>query len=202
MSLHIVVGISLGGHAAWHCLLHVPDICGGVVIIGCPDYLRLMIERAQQSDIPILTSHTGKRQLNPEYFPQYLLDAIAQSDPAALLTGHNKSSDIEFKEYNAAIEVESSRLQQMRKLRGKKILSISGGADKLVPYSCVQPFLAWLQQAVSKEGCLSNDGISLRLVLEKDTGHEMTPNAAVEVTRFVTEILTEDHQDNSIISRI
>jgi pimeloyl-ACP methyl ester carboxylesterase len=37
---HLVLGISLGGHAAWQVLFNEPRITAAVVIIGCPDYMR------------------------------------------------------------------------------------------------------------------------------------------------------------------
>jgi hypothetical protein len=37
---HFVLGVSLGGHAAWQCLFGEPRITAAVVIIGCPDYMR------------------------------------------------------------------------------------------------------------------------------------------------------------------
>lgn len=40
---HFVMGISLGGHAAWQVLFHEPRVSAAVVIIGCPDYMREFI---------------------------------------------------------------------------------------------------------------------------------------------------------------
>ncbi|KAL2071637.1 hypothetical protein VTL71DRAFT_12872 [Oculimacula yallundae] len=37
---HLVMGISLGGHAAWQVLFNEPRVTAGVVIIGCPDYMK------------------------------------------------------------------------------------------------------------------------------------------------------------------
>lgn len=37
---HFVLGISLGGHAAWQVVFHEPRVSAAVVIIGCPDYMR------------------------------------------------------------------------------------------------------------------------------------------------------------------
>ncbi len=36
---HLVLGVSLGGHAAWQVLFNEPRVTAAVVIIGCPDYL-------------------------------------------------------------------------------------------------------------------------------------------------------------------
>jgi dienelactone hydrolase len=37
---HMVVGVSLGGHAAWQIFFNEPRITCIVSIIGCPDYAR------------------------------------------------------------------------------------------------------------------------------------------------------------------
>jgi hypothetical protein len=35
-----VLGVSLGGHAAWQVFFNEPRVTAAVVIIGCPDYIR------------------------------------------------------------------------------------------------------------------------------------------------------------------
>lgn len=40
---HFSLGISLGGHASWQCFFHEPRISASVVIIGCPDYMRMSL---------------------------------------------------------------------------------------------------------------------------------------------------------------
>lgn len=37
---NLVLGVSLGGHAAWQVLFAEPRVEAGVVVIGCPDYIR------------------------------------------------------------------------------------------------------------------------------------------------------------------
>ena len=37
---NLVMGISLGGHAAWQVFFNEPRVTAAVVIIGCPDYMR------------------------------------------------------------------------------------------------------------------------------------------------------------------
>ena len=36
---HIVLGWSLGGHAAWQVLFNEPRVTAAVVVVGCPDYM-------------------------------------------------------------------------------------------------------------------------------------------------------------------
>jgi pimeloyl-ACP methyl ester carboxylesterase len=38
---HLVLGISLGGHAAWQVFFNEPRVTAAIVIIGCPDYMRM-----------------------------------------------------------------------------------------------------------------------------------------------------------------
>lgn len=40
---HLVMGVSLGGHAAWQTLFNDPRVTAAVVVIGCPDYMRMFI---------------------------------------------------------------------------------------------------------------------------------------------------------------
>ncbi|OKP12768.1 hypothetical protein PENSUB_1500 [Penicillium subrubescens] len=84
---NLVLGVSLGGHAAWSCLLHEPRVSGGVVIIGCPDYLNLMTDRASLSKLPSWTksSPPGSQILYSEAFPRSFVDLVKQYDPASLL---------------------------------------------------------------------------------------------------------------------
>ena len=37
---NLVLGISLGGHAAWQVFFNDPRVTAAIVIIGCPDYMR------------------------------------------------------------------------------------------------------------------------------------------------------------------
>lgn len=50
---HFVLGISLGGHAAWQVIFNEPRVTAAVVIIGCPDYMR---ESNSPSYFPFSTS--------------------------------------------------------------------------------------------------------------------------------------------------
>lgn len=87
ISEHFVLGISLGGHAVWHVLLSDPRVTAGVVVIGCPDYTRLMVDRARLSKREAYTRSEppGRTFLGSEDFPAALVDAVAKYDPAGLL---------------------------------------------------------------------------------------------------------------------
>lgn len=38
---HLVLGVSMGGHCVWQLMFEDPRITAGVVVIGCPDYMRM-----------------------------------------------------------------------------------------------------------------------------------------------------------------
>src|SRR5437764_6283728 len=87
ISQHYVLGVSLGGHAAWHCLFHDSRINGAIIVIGCPDYIRLMTDRAKLSKRAsyVQSNPPGSKFLGSEDFPNELVDAVATWDPAGML---------------------------------------------------------------------------------------------------------------------
>jgi dienelactone hydrolase len=68
-----VAGKSLGGHSTWIALSRDPRITIGIPIIGCPNYLKLMIGRAQKNSIPF----------EAPQIPNSLISLINRSDPAS-----------------------------------------------------------------------------------------------------------------------
>jgi hypothetical protein len=127
----MVAGISLGGHSTWIALkngkfcelscskTHVqcldPRITLGVPIIGCPDYLTLISDRAEKAGL----------NFEPPYMPKSLLELIRRDDPVASLY---KSSD-----------------PASNPFFGKKILVLSGAKDTLVPWSASKDFVEGLE---------------------------------------------------------
>ncbi len=125
-----VAGVSLGGHATWLALTHgndfifiiimskpsqlEPRLSIGIPVIGCPDYLSLISERALKFDIPLDGS---------AYLPDSLLSLIQSSDPAAA----------PYRSIDAS-----------NPFLGKKILVLSGGKDTLVPWSASESFVEHL----------------------------------------------------------
>eukprot|EP00842_Homolaphlyctis_polyrhiza_P002392 jgi/Hompol1/3153/HPOL_006371-RA len=69
-----VAGISLGGHATLLTVAHEPRISVAVSVIGCGDYLALMIPRATSWDLPVPPS-------SHEFITKELLAAVATLDP-------------------------------------------------------------------------------------------------------------------------
>jgi pimeloyl-ACP methyl ester carboxylesterase len=67
-------GVSLGGHSTWIALSREPRLSLGIPIIGCPDYMKLISQRAASSDIPF----------SPPYFPTSFQTYVRTHDPAQL----------------------------------------------------------------------------------------------------------------------
>ncbi|RHZ51120.1 hypothetical protein CDV55_102919 [Aspergillus turcosus] len=203
---HLVLGVSLGGHAAWSCLLHEPRVSAGVVIIGCPDYVNLMVDRARLSKLPSWTNSDpqGSQILGSEALPSSLLETIAKLDPASLFLSYvNPNSDDGPLRNNPLPEPTENEKQTLRPvltrcLAGKKILNLSGGADKLVPYHRGEVFLTWLKKAIAPGGWFADGAVTLEDIIDEEAGHEVTPKMVDEAVRFISETLaSSDDAKNS-----
>ncbi|RMZ67552.1 alpha beta hydrolase fold-containing [Pyrenophora seminiperda CCB06] len=169
ITLHFALGVSLGGHATWHCLLGDPRITAGVVGIGCPDYTRLMTDRARLSKRKTYTDTTppGTAFLGSPDFPHALQDAIARYDPAGLLLPGT------FNPIGDDTPPDQAKLDRMKqllreRLQGKRILNLSGAADKLVPYAAGEPFLRVFKRLLAEDASLD---ITFDDVLFEGVGH-------------------------------
>jgi len=87
----MLAGISLGGHATWYALQHgecrlkrlrndqtklrltEPRLSVGIPIVGCPDYLALMRDRAKTSGL----------EFGPPILPDSLLELIERESPVS-----------------------------------------------------------------------------------------------------------------------
>ncbi|CZT41318.1 uncharacterized protein RSE6_01041 [Rhynchosporium secalis] len=189
---HLVMGISLGGHAAWQVLFNEPRVTAGVVIIGCPDYMNIMTDRARLSKLPdyVSSSPPGSRFLGSPSFPSSLLSALEKCDPRALLF-----SSTPIPPTSSITPSQKSQLATKlnRCLAKKSVLVCSGGADKLVPYSSSAPFLTFLKEATDKEtgwwkegGCVVDDRVY------EGVGHAYSEGMAKDTVAFVRGILEKE----------
>ena len=178
----------MGGHAAWHCILHDPRITAAVVIIGTPDYTRLMAHRAAKSKLKTWTSTSppGASFLGSEDFPHALIDAVARYDPAGLLL---PGIDEHFKPPKEELRRFKGLVQQH--LDGKRILNLSGGADKLVPYAVGEPFLKALQKTIQEDRELS---VEFEDVFFDGIGHTMSPPMADKAVHWICDVLTKGRE--------
>lgn len=187
---NFALGISLGGHATWHCLLSDPRITAGVVGIGCPDYTRLMTDRARLSKRKTFldSSPPGASFLGSPDFPQALQDAVAQYDPAGLLLPgmFNPTGPDPIPQRP---HLDRMKVLLKERLQGKRILNLSGRVDKLVPYAAGEPFLNVFKQVLKEEPSLD---IGFEDVLFDGVGHAFPKAMADKATEWLCDILAAE----------
>lgn len=195
---NLVLGVSLGGHAAWSCLLHEPRVRAGVVIIGCPDYLNLMVDRARLSKLPSWTESNppGSKILGSEAFPASFVDIVKQYDPASLILGHANPRLSSLPREGLLPDPTDEEQRELRPLltrmlAGKRIMNLSGGIDKLVPYHRGEAFLTWFKRAISSNGWFGEGAITFEDIIDRGAGHEVTANMIDEAIRFISETLAD-----------
>ena len=196
---HFVLGISLGGHAAWQCVLHDKRISTTIVVIGCPDYARLISDRARLSKRKTWTETNppGKSFVGSEDFPQGLVEAVKTYDPTGLFLGDSAISSASG-ELKVDAEKESVvRKRMQRTLSGKRILCLSGGADKLVPYKCAEPFMRWLKDAIAKNGIFHDGDLVLKDMVFDGVGHAMSEEMLEEALGFIMQSLEDGTSPNA-----
>jgi pimeloyl-ACP methyl ester carboxylesterase len=190
---HLCLGVSLGGHAAWHCILSDPRITAAVVVIGCPDYTRLLTDRARLSKRAAYTQSTppGSTFLGSQDFPNALMDAVAQYDPAGLLLPG--SFDPQFP---AALVPEpgKAKVDRMRvlireRLGGKQILNLYGKSDKLVPYAAGEPFLRKFKEVLAQDASLDTEFEDVGL---EGVGHKFDAKMAEKATAWICAVLERE----------
>ncbi|OBT92392.1 hypothetical protein VE01_09266 [Pseudogymnoascus verrucosus] len=184
---NLVLGVSLGGHAAWQVLFAEPRVEAGVVVIGCPDYMRVMTDRARLSKRQTYTLDAGATFLGSRDFPPSLLSAIQKWDPRGILFG---AREIPSHPPTQDSPREEARLKDIleSRVKGKSVLVCSGGADKLVPYKASEPFLGWLKEAVGRGGWWEG-GMGVRDVVYEGAGHEFTEAMVKDSVKFVVELM-------------
>lgn len=190
---NLALGISLGGHATWLLALHEPRITTAVSIIGCPDYTSLMRQRAEKSGLQTWkgSAPAGSRFIGSADFPQALVDAVARYDPAGLLM-----HEIDNPEAPSIFEKAKLEVQLEQHLKGKRILALSGGADKLVPYACGEQFLDFLKKSTKGKPTL---GLELEDLVFNGVGHETTPAMAERAVKFICDSLASESPVSSSV---
>jgi len=192
---NLVLGVSLGGHAAWHCVLHDHRIDTAIVIIGCADYARLMSQRADKSKLETwrASDPPGSNFIGSKDFPRALQEAVDKLDPAALLMGEMIQPG--GNDYTREpTEREKKRLMPLMRdhLQGKRIFNVAGGADKLVPYSCSEPFMQWVKNAVQPGSWYANKEVVVKDKTYEGVGHEVSPEMMRDSLDFIMEALCTD----------
>jgi hypothetical protein len=150
-----------------------------------------MKDRAIRSKLPSCTSTDppGQDFLGSKDFPPSLLEAIRQRDPAGLLLGELEDPNAYTRE---PTEGEKARLRPIlrEKLAGKKLLVLSGGRDRLVPYQQSEAFLAWLGRALEeKSGWFSDCGTELVDIVDPEARHEFSALMRDETESWLCEVM-------------
>ncbi len=203
ISEHICGGVSLGGHATWTLLLSDPRIRAGMVVIGCPDYVRLMTDRAVRSKVPSALNNNGEPDvrnfLGSETFPPALLEAVERYDPAGILLGElDVVTEADY--LHEPSDPEKKRLRPIMELRlsGKKIICFAGGQDGLVPYKQGEPFLGWLKRAVNpKTGWFNDEGVEVEDIIDPKARHEFSAMMKTEAERWLCDYLSGEEASSS-----
>lgn len=195
---HICGGVSLGGHATWNVLMREPRVTAGMVVVGCPDYIRLMTDRAIRSKVPstMTSDPPGKDFLGSKDFPQSLIATIEQWDPAGILLSElDVYSADDVRHAPSANEVKRLRPIIEMTLAGKKIICLAGGKDGLVPYKQSEPFLSWLKRAIDKNnGWAKDQDIELEDIVDQEAGHTFSTMMRKHAERWLCDLLSDDNR--------
>lgn len=157
-----------------------------------------MSDRARLSKLQTWAETTppGSKFLGSKDFPNSLLGTVKKWDPAGLFLSQLEAGAAEGGPLRPDIlpepsERERERLRPILKrcLGGKKILNLSGGSDKLVPYRCGKPFLSWFGKAIAPGGWFTDEAISFEDIIFDGVGHEASPKMVEQAIRFISETL-------------
>ncbi|KAI2630138.1 hypothetical protein GGS21DRAFT_217760 [Xylaria nigripes] len=175
---NLVLGISLGGHSAWQLLFAEPRVTAGVMVIGCPNYMNLMQDRARLSKLQTFTADQGASFLGSKDFPKALISACEKYDPKAILFGTGEISS-----QPSASEQDRLRPILDSKIRGKRFQVLSGGADKLVPYDAGRSFLDFFKNATGE--WYKDGNVYVEDNIYPGVGHEFNAEMRQAAVRFV-----------------
>ncbi|KAF6839436.1 hypothetical protein CPLU01_01856 [Colletotrichum plurivorum] len=183
---HLALGVSLGGHSVWQAMFGDARMEAGVVIIGCPDYMALMSDRAKRSKLSTYSAEDdGASFLGSRDFPQDLVAACLKGDPKGILFG---TGAIPAAENNLPeAEIQCLRALLDARLGGKKILVCSGGDDRLVPYAKTQPFVELLQKAAGT--WYADRGLEVENIVYDGVGHLFSDGMVEDACRFLVDVV-------------
>ncbi|TGJ84685.1 hypothetical protein E0Z10_g4052 [Xylaria hypoxylon] len=180
---NLILGVSLGGHSAWQLLFAEPRVTAGVIVIGCPDYMNIMQDRARLSKLQTYTVDKGISFFGSKDFPKALIRACEKYDPKAILFGTG-----EITTQPSASEQDRLRPILDSKIRGKKFQVLSGGADKLVPYNTGRQFMEFFKNATS--GWYKDGNIYVEDNVYPGVGHEFNAEMRQAAVRFVLDTIS------------
>ncbi|KAI1177749.1 hypothetical protein F4777DRAFT_191967 [Nemania sp. FL0916] len=191
---HMVLGVSLGGHSAWQLLFADPRVTAGVVVIGCPDYMNMVQDRARLSKLETFTVDGGF--IGSKDFPQALVAACEKYDPKAILFGTGPI-------VRRPTSSEQDRLRPIldSRVAGKRFQILSGGDDKLVPYHTGAKFLEFLR--VATDGWYQEGNVHVEDQVFPGVGHEFNQDMHQAAVRFILDTVNAlDGSDRATSSKI
>ncbi|CAK7231768.1 hypothetical protein SCUCBS95973_008032 [Sporothrix curviconia] len=186
LTQHLVLGVSLGGHSAWQLLFGDDRVTAGVLIIGCPDYTDLMVERARLSKLATFQASAeegGAPFLGSRDFPSALVASCRKRDPKAIVFGTDTAV---WPSTPEAEKVLHATLQ--KHVAGKRFLVCSGGADKLVPYRNSEPFLNVFKRAATTWPDLA---LTVQDNVYEGIGHQFSAGMVVDAVQFVVDTVAD-----------
>ncbi|KAL2129605.1 hypothetical protein VTI74DRAFT_7539 [Chaetomium olivicolor] len=181
---HLALGISLGGHSVWQLMFAEPRVTAGVVVIGCPDYMYLLSDRARLSKLSTYSKDDGGISfLGSRDFPPSLIEACKKFDPKAIFFGTSAVPDVK----EGGLLDDTWRQIIRDRVRNKKFLLCSGGDDKLVPYKCSEPFLQWFKPAT--RSWFREEGVSVDDRVYPGVGHSFSVDMIADSVQFVVDVV-------------
>ena len=126
---------------------------------GCADFEGLMRHRAGKSRLEGF-------EVGGRYYPAGLGKVVGEKDPEGMVKSLGEE-------------------EVGRRLRGKSLLVLSGGADKLVPWECSRGFV---------ERCKGMEGVRVKSIVYEGVGHLCTDEMVEELALWVKELMQEGVQ--------
>lgn len=153
----------------------------------------MLSDRARKSRLPTFsTADNGATFLGSKDFPPSLVTACLKQDPKGILFGTGEvPSDIFTKQQQEVLH---------DKLHGKKFLICSGGSDKLVPYSCAEPFLSWFKEAAGSR--FKEEKIEVDDRVYEGIGHRFSAEMVDDAVKFVVDVVAGADGGELRISKI
>ena len=135
-----------------------------------------MSDRAKTSKLDY-----GDDFLGSKYFPPSLVESCAQHDPKALLFNTQAIPTLPLSQN------ERTRLKAVfdHRIKGKRLLLCSGGADELVPYANAESFVTVLKDAVG--GWYQDGRVMVDDRVYKDIGHQFSKDMVEDTVKFLVE---------------
>jgi hypothetical protein len=154
-----------------------------------------MKDRARLSKRKSYLSSDGANFFGTEDFPKALISTVQTYDPKGQLFGlSDVPTDFSMEEQKQLRSIFDA------KIKNKRILLCSGGADKLVPYHAGESFIAFLKTATA--GWYKDGNVYVEDIVYPGVGHECTPEMVKDTCRFISDTLVATSAGTGRASKI